>query len=72
MEWEKKVIEKYCCNSGKGKYAEIRFVNGEFQECGFGTSSHIYTLDDWRFLVEVGKKIIELQKEYDKKWRDSV
>lgn len=61
-------------NDGKLRNAEITFKrkyntlsNWELSICEFwGVRQGIYTIDDWKFLGELAKEVVELEKELNK------
>jgi len=48
---------------GGHRSATIRIIDGKFATCAFAGISAVYTLDDWKFIVELGKKVVELSEE---------
>jgi len=66
LECRKHVEEIYNLMENKSlgghRSATIRIIDGKFAACAFAGVSATYTLGDWIFLVEVGKKVIELSE----------
>jgi len=54
-------------DSTNQRFATITFADGEFENCSYTLSCHKnYTFEDWYFLYEVAKYIIDLKKSFDR------
>jgi len=60
LEWEKNDIDEYAITGYDGRKATIRLINGKFSECKYVGLSPQYNLEDWKFLHEVSRKVLEL------------
>ena len=44
------------------RHAVVIFKAGKFSGCAYYGVGGQYTLDDWRFIIELGKKILDIAK----------